>query len=120
MPKAKSPNRQTTRSRNPLTLAHVTHEAVEQLGGIGTVLEGLMVSPVYQQRVKRSILIGPTQTHLHANPQDRLGDHGKVLYSSMDQIDELGLGAKFRPVEWAFNVAIVYGRPDSSRLRSSL
>lgn len=92
------------------TLAHVTHEAVEQLGGIGTVLEGLMVSPVYKDHVKRSILIGPTMTHVDADPTSRLGEHGEVLYSSIDQIDTIGLGAKFRPVEWAFNVAIVYGR----------
>ncbi|MEX0885924.1 MAG: glycosyltransferase [Phycisphaeraceae bacterium] len=94
----------------PLTLAHVTHEAVEQLGGIGTVLEGLMCSPVYQQTVKRSILIGPTATHMQHAPNARLGAHGQVLYSSIDQVDELGLAGRLRPVEWAFNVAIVYGK----------
>ena len=93
-----------------LTLAHVTHEAVEQLGGIGTVLEGLMTSPVYQQHVRRSILVGPTQAHMAVSPEKRLGDHGTVLYSSIDGIDTLGLGNKLRPVEWAFNVAIVYGK----------
>ena len=92
------------------SLAHVTHEAVEHLGGIGTVLAGLMSSPVYQSRVKRSILIGPTQTRLHANPEARLGEHGEVLYSSIDRIDRANLSGKFRPVEWAFNVAIVYGK----------
>lgn len=92
-----------------LTLAHVTHEAVEQLGGIGTVLEGLMISKVYQKHVKRSILVGPTATHLTVNPEHRLGEHGEVLYSSIDRIDRVGLSGKFRPVEWAFNVAIVYG-----------
>lgn len=100
----------TSTDTNKLTLAHVTHEAVEQLGGIGTVLEGLMISPVYQQHVKRSILIGPTAAHFAADPAKRLGEHGKVFYSSIDQVDELGLGVKFRPVEWAFNVAIVYGK----------
>lgn len=102
----------TTATPHPLTLAHVTHEATEQLGGIGTVLEGLMVSPVYQQAVGRSILIGPTSSHITAEPEKRLGEHGQVLYSSIDQIDELGLGTRFRPVEWAFNVAIVYGTRD--------
>lgn len=92
-----------------LTLAHVTHEAVEQIGGIGTVLEGLISSPVYQQQVKRSILIGPTQAHIHADPEKRLGEAGKVLYSSIDNIDRLGLAGKFRPIEWAFNTRIVYG-----------
>ncbi|MCC5830692.1 MAG: hypothetical protein JJU36_14695 [Phycisphaeraceae bacterium] len=97
-------------SRTPkLTLAHVTHEAVEQIGGIGTVLEGLISSPVYQNQVKRSILVGPTQAHIHADPEKRLGEAGKVLYSSIDNIDRLGLAGKFRPIEWAFNTRIVYG-----------
>ncbi len=92
------------------TLAHVTHEAVEQLGGIGTVLEGLMCSPVYQRHVKRSILVGPTSAGITPDPEKRLGDHGEVLYSTVDQIDRAGLAGKFRPIEWAFNVAIVYGK----------
>ncbi|MCE9590203.1 MAG: hypothetical protein K8S99_06730 [Planctomycetes bacterium] len=95
--------------RKPLTFAHVTHEAVEQLGGIGTVLEGLMISPVYQKHVGRSILVGPTATHMSTDPEHRLGDHGKVLYSSIDNIDRGGFSGKFKPIEWAFNVAIVYG-----------
>lgn len=92
------------------TLAHVTHEAVEKLGGIGTVLEGLITSPVYQKHVGRSILVGPCQTHVAVDPTKRLGDTGTVLYSSVDQIDELGLGRKLRPIEWAFNTPIVFGR----------
>jgi glycosyltransferase involved in cell wall biosynthesis len=94
----------------PLTLAHVTHEAVEQLGGIGTVLEGLMSSPAYQKRVRRSILIGPAATHPAIDPAARLGEHGRVLYSSVDQIDTAGYAGRFRPIEWAFNVAIIYGK----------
>lgn len=96
--------------KDPYTLAHVTHEAVEQIGGIGTVLEGLMISPVYQQHVRRSILIGPLWTHNEGTPGKRLGEHGTVLYSSIDNVDTMGLADKLRPIEWAFNVAIVYGR----------
>ena len=95
--------------RNRFTLAHVTHEAVEHLGGIGTVLAGLMTSGVYQEHVQRSILVGPTQARLHVEPEARLGEHGTVLYSSMDGIDRTGMATKFRPIEWAFNVAVVYG-----------
>lgn len=100
---------QAGKAGRKLTLAHVTHEAVEQLGGIGTVLEGLMTSPVYKAAVGRSILIGPTNTSHGAGAEGRLGDHGKVLYSSVDGIDELHLGPKLRPIEWAFNTPIVYG-----------
>lgn len=92
------------------TLAHVTHEAVEQIGGIGTVLQGLITSDAYKQHVKRSILVGPTSTQISVDPEARLGDNGKVLYSSIDQIDRVGLAGQFKPVEWAFNVAIVYGK----------
>lgn len=92
------------------TLAHVTHEATEQLGGIGTVLEGLMISPVYKERVRRSILVGPAATHMSVDPEARLGEHGEVLYSSIDNIDRGDFAGKFKPVEWAFNVAIVYGK----------
>lgn len=96
--------------RKPHTLIHVTHEAVEQIGGIGTVLEGLMISPVYKKNVGRSILVGPTATHMSVDPDARLGEAGQVLYSSIDNIDRAGLASKFRPIEWAFNVAIVYGK----------
>jgi len=74
-----------------------------------------MMSPQYQSRVKRSILIGPTSASLEVDPKSRLGEHGTVLYSSVDGIDTLGLKQKFQLVEWAFNVAIVYGKRKYSR-----
>ncbi|MCI0366278.1 MAG: glycosyltransferase, partial [Phycisphaerales bacterium] len=97
-----------------LTAAHVTHEACEKIGGIGSVLEGLITSPVYQHHVKRSILVGPNVHHLEKAPPERLGCDGRVQYSTVDQIDELGLHGKFRPIESAFNVGIVYGQRDFS------
>jgi hypothetical protein len=105
-----SQNHQIAKSQNGLTLAHVTHEAVEKIGGIGAVLEGLMISPVYQRHVKRSILVGPIAPHMSSDPVNPLGEDGEVLYSSFDETDALGLGAKLRPVEWAFHVSIVYGK----------
>ena len=60
-------------------VVHVTHEAVEKIGGIGTVLEGLLTSGRYQEAVGRSILIGPLFTT--EGPVDkRLGPDGQVLY----------------------------------------
>lgn len=103
-----------------LTTVHVTHEACEKIGGIGAVLEGLITSPVYQEAVTRTILVGPLFNHFGSPAALRLGPAGTVLYSSLDDIDRVGLGARLRPIEWAFNVAIVYGRrcftePDGSR-----
>ncbi len=93
----------------PFTLAHVTHEAVEKMGGIGTVLEGMMTSAVYQSAVRRSILIGPMGGHHFESPLRRLGPHVNVRYSSADNIDFDGLGRKFHPIQWAFGVHIAYG-----------
>jgi len=94
---------------NRLTTAHITHEACEKIGGIGAVLEGMITSPVYQRAVGRSILVGPYYNHLEQAPEDRLGPGGRVLYSTIDQIDDAGLGPKLHPIEWAFNVAFIYG-----------
>lgn len=97
-------------TQSDLVIAHVTHEAVEQLGGIGTVLEGLMTSPVYRQHVRRSILVGPASIQPGTDPTRRLGPQGEVLYSSVDHIDRHHLADRLRPIELAFNTPLVYGR----------
>lgn len=107
-----APNPQTRRmTERPITIAHVTHEATEKFGGIGTVLEGLITAPAYQRAVKRTILIsplfikGPVQ-----NPLERLGPEAtRVLYSGPDNVDAGGWGEILRPIEWAFGTPIVYG-----------
>ncbi|HMN95265.1 MAG TPA: hypothetical protein PKC43_03510 [Phycisphaerales bacterium] len=93
-----------------LTTIHVTHEASEKIGGIGAVLEGLITSPVYQEAVGRTILVGPLFDHFDSPAAARLGPHGEVLYSTLDGIDRVNLGYRMRPIEWAFNVAMVFGR----------
>ena len=91
------------------TVVHVTHEAIQKIGGIGAVLQGLLTSPVYLEKVKRNILIGPfwpTDT----TGEQRLGSNGEVLYSSLDQLSRSPLAARFRAIEQQFGVGIVYGR----------
>lgn len=96
-----------------LTVVHVTHEAVEHMGGIGTVLQGLMTSTAYRRAVRRSILVGPLP---HASqpvqrPLERLGSAGTAcLYSGPDGYDPEGYGAVLQPIEWAFGSSIVLGR----------
>jgi hypothetical protein len=94
------------------TLIHVTHEAVEHLGGIGTVLAGLITAEAYQKEVARSIFVGPLPYAERPvrEAKERLGhDAVKCLYSGIDHHDPAKLGAIFRPLEWAFNTPIVYG-----------
>lgn len=91
------------------TLVHVTHEAVQKIGGIGAVLQGVFTSTGYSEAVERTLLLGPLFTTEGA-AEDRLGSAGEVLYSSVDGLDKQNQRAIFHPVEEAYNVDIVYGR----------
>jgi hypothetical protein len=91
------------------TVVHVTHEAIQKIGGIGAVLHGLLTSKVYLAKAPRNILVGPYW------PSDGVGEHrlgpaGEVLYSSLDNLYRSPLAARFREIEQTFNVGIVYGR----------
>jgi hypothetical protein len=88
------------------TLIHVTHEAVQKVGGIGAVLQGFFTSDAYNKGVARSILVGPGD---HGT-QDQLAKVGKIQYSSLTGTDEGGWGAKFHAVQEKFGVGIIYGR----------
>ncbi len=91
-----------------MIVVHVTHEAVEKIGGIGAVIGGLTTAEAYKQTVSRTILLGPLlQTDRPA--ERRLGENGKVLYSSMDDVTPPELQRKFRPIELTYDVGIIYG-----------
>lgn len=98
----------------PLTLFHVTHEATEKLGGIGTVLEGLITAPAYQRAVRRTFLVAPLFNRARGiDPLARLGEGAvRIRYSGTDNLDPEGLGAVLKPVELAFGAPIVYGERD--------
>jgi hypothetical protein len=91
------------------TVVHVTHEAIQKIGGIGAVLHGLLTSKTYLDKVPRNILVGPFWPSDDLG-EHRLGPHGEVLYSSFDQLYRSPLAARFREIEQEFDVAIVYGR----------
>jgi len=91
-----------------MIVVHVTHEAVEQIGGIGTVVGGLVTSESYARKVTRTILLGPLlQTDRPVNL--RLGVGGHVKYSSMDGIDPPPWRERFRAIERTYDVSIIYG-----------
>ena len=93
-----------------LTLVHVTHEAVEQIGGIGAVLRGIVTTDAHRARVGRTIFVGPTVPRAVHGPDAPLGVHGSVLYRTTDRLDHVGLGPRLRPIEVGFGVGFVYGR----------
>src|SRR5438046_7333800 len=89
-----------------LNVVHVTHEAVYKVGGIGTVLEGLINSRAYRDNVGRTVLVCPL---FYPENAQRLGPGSVVEYSSLDQIYDGPHSAAFAQVERDFNVRIVYG-----------
>ncbi len=91
------------------SVVHVTHEAIQKIGGIGAVLHGLLTSREYLKEVSRNILVGPFWPS-DARGEQRLGPHGEVLYSSLDHLYRSPLAGRFREIETEFGVGIVYGR----------
>src|SRR4051812_8718400 len=91
------------------TVVHVTHEAIQKIGGIGAVLQGLLTSNTYLKSAPRNILCGPFWPGEETGDR-RLGPGGEVLYSSMDSLSRSPLAARFREIEEQFHVNIVYGR----------
>ncbi len=94
--------------KEKMIVVHVTHEAVENIGGIGTVIGGLTTADAYAENVSRTILIGP----LFSNDKptaELFGAGGKVLYSSLDEIYEEQWREKFLPIERKYDVRIIYG-----------
>ncbi len=92
-----------------LNIVHVTHEAVLKIGGIGTVLEGLITAPQYVDAVDRTILLCPLFS-TDGGVDDRLGPEGEVLYSSIDGRTNHALAEAFRHIQQRYHVEIVYGR----------
>jgi hypothetical protein len=91
------------------TVVHVTHEAIQKIGGIGAVLQGLLTSKTYLEFVPRNILIGPFWP-ADESGERRLGPDGEVLHSSLDSLYRSPLAPRFREIEQEFGVRIVYGR----------
>src|SRR5262249_48989615 len=87
-------------------IVHVTHEAVYKVGGIGTVLEGLINSRHYRDSVGRTVLVCPL--FYPENPQ-RLGPGGVIEYSSLDQQFDGPFADALGRIENEFNIRIVYG-----------
>jgi len=91
-----------------MIVVHVTHEAVEKIGGIGTVIAGLTTTDAYQQAVSRTILLGPLLSTGHPVNR-RLGAGGRVIYSSLDAVCPPRWREKFLAIERTYDVGIIYG-----------
>ncbi len=90
-------------------VAHVTHEAIQKIGGIGTVLQGLLTARQYNQNIERTFLIGP-QYGSGADIEESLGEDSEVLYASSAGIRNTSYADALQEIEETYHVEIVYGR----------
>ncbi len=88
------------------TVIHATHEAVRKAGGIGTVLDGLMTSSVYQKAVRRSFLVGPLS---RPEDEDLLAESGDVFFSTISGVQNADCSDALNRVAERYNVNIIYG-----------
>ncbi len=86
---------------------HVTHEAVHKVGGIGTVLEGLINSRPYRDNVGRTVLVCPL---FYPENTARFGPRGSIEYSSLDHAYTGTCADAFRAIEREYGVRLAYGR----------
>ncbi len=87
-------------------VVHVTHEAVHKVGGIGTVLEGLINSRPYRARVARTLLVCPIFDDQAREP---LGPGSVLEYSARDGVRDGPYAQAFRELEEHFRTRIIYG-----------
>ena len=105
-----------------MIVVHVTHEAVEKVGGIGAVLSGLMTAEAYGASVSRTVLVGPLLFPLRGLLHGRSYTfawsaflallyfiHGAVEAYSMESARYLGLLEVVLSVTW-FSAAVMYVR----------
>ncbi|MBU4486697.1 MAG: hypothetical protein KKD38_07185, partial [Candidatus Delongbacteria bacterium] len=88
---------------------HITHEAVQKIGGIGSVIAGLLTADSYKFYFDRSFLYGPL-FNLDGSATTRLGKDGLVLYSGIDNYDTEKYAYIFSPIEKKYNISVVYGK----------
>lgn len=93
------------------TGVHITHEAVQKLGGIRTVIQGLVTSEQYKKYFSRTLLYTPLFDR-NCAPELRLGRNAAIHYSGFDGISTSDLSDRFREVENKYGVHIIYGKKD--------
>lgn len=88
---------------------HITHEAVQKIGGIGSVINGVCTADNYKQFFEKTLLYGPAFSST-ADVYSKLGRGGQVLYSNLDSLDKGSFHQIFSPVVEKYKINIIYGK----------
>lgn len=85
-------------------VVHVTHEAIQKMGGIGAVLEGLLTTRSYNEAIDRTFLVGPLFSGAD------LGALDSVLYHAAEGTKTTPYAAALSEIEKTYQVEIIYGQ----------
>jgi glycosyltransferase involved in cell wall biosynthesis len=85
-------------------VVHVTHEAIQKMGGIGAVLEGLLTTRSYNEAIEQTFLVGPLFSGAD------LGALDSVLYHAADGIKTTPHAAALSEIEKTYHVKLIYGQ----------
>lgn len=85
-------------------VVHVTHEAIQKMGGIGAVLEGLLTTRNYNVAIERTFLVGPLF------PGADLAGLDTILYRASEGVADTPHAAALSEIEQTYHVELVYGQ----------
>jgi len=88
------------------TAVHITHEAVQKLGGIGSVISGFSTTAEYRCFFDRTLLYGP----LFSNAAYGASSVSLADEDPLTHIERLDGGKLLRDIERKYGVEILYGR----------
>ena len=92
------------------TVVHVTHEAIQKIGGIGAVLQGLLTSQNLSDRIASATFSSARSGPATSAASSASGPMAKCSTRSLDSLYRSPLAAAFREIEQTYHVGIVYGR----------
>ena len=85
-------------------VVHVTHEAIQKMGGIGAVLEGLLTTRNYNEAIERTFLVGPLFSGAD------LGAFEAIMYHAAEGVKTTPHAAALSDIEKAYHVELIYGQ----------
>ncbi|MYF99603.1 hypothetical protein F4212_10825 [Candidatus Poribacteria bacterium] len=85
-------------------VVHVTHEAIQKMGGIGAVLEGLLTTRTYNEAIERTFLVGPLFNGADLNALDT------VMYQAAEGIYKTPYADALSKIEKTHHVELIYGQ----------
>ena len=85
-------------------VAHITHEAIQKMGGIGAVLEGLLTTRSYNEAIEQTFLVGPLFSGADLSALE------SVMYHAAAGIKETPHAAALSDIEKTYHVELIYGQ----------